>query len=113
MEDPNKFFVRVLEIPRVRSRGSTTFLVDSNKFLTSAHGSHLDICTVGRYSPTKLRNGAFLLAERARVYAAGQILLAVEVNHLLLEALLLARFCSVGRNLVNHLLLKPIGTQDF
>ena len=74
---------------------------------------HLDICSVGRYSPTKLRNGAFLLA--------------AEVNHLLLNALLLARFCSVGRNLVNsllldalllaaevnHLLLKPIGKQDY
>ena len=59
----------------------------------------LRICSVGSYSPTKLRNGAFLLA--------------AEVNSLLLNALLLARFCSVGRNLVNSLLLKPIGTQDY
>ena len=49
------------------TRGSTTFLVDSNKFLTSAHGSHLSHSNLSMsYSPTKLRNGAFLLAKRAK-----------------------------------------------
>ena len=41
-----------------------------------------------------------------RVYAASRILLADEVNRLLLSALLLAAE-------VNHLLLKPIGKQDY
>ena len=31
--------------------------------LAAAQGILFRICTVGRYSPTKLRNGAFLLAE--------------------------------------------------
>ena len=31
--------------------------------LAAAQGILSRICTVGRYSPTKLRNGAFLLAE--------------------------------------------------
>ena len=80
----------------------------------------MDICSVGRYSPTKLRNGAFLLAAEVNHLLLNALLLARFcsvgrnlVNSLLLDALLLARFCSVGRNLVNHLLLKPIGTQDF
>ena len=34
--------------------------------LAAAQGILSRICTVGRYSPTKLRNGAFLLAKRAK-----------------------------------------------
>ena len=54
-----------------------------------------------------------LLADEVNHLLLSALLLAAEVNHLLLNALLLARFCSVGRNLVNHLLLKPIGKQDY
>ena len=63
LEDPNKKFVGVLEIPRLQE--SFKIILSWNRLgvMMAPQVIHLEICSVGRYSPTKLRNGAFLLAE--------------------------------------------------
>ena len=66
---------------------------------------HLCSC-YGVIVPQNLEMERSYWLREPRVYAASRILLADEVNRLLLSALLLAAE-------VNHLLLKPIGKQDY
>ena len=57
----NRILLRLLLGLEVKTRSNQEGIPASRE--TSAHGSHFRFCSVGSYSPTKLRNGAFLLAE--------------------------------------------------